>query len=1559
MASRVNMKLVVALVVGLAAIGGGAIGLYALVLNKTPEDNVRAGDEAMVNGEYGLAKRMYSRAVNKEPNNVEWLEKWRAAIEAWKPASETEFDNEFGMAFMPMLRGLAISQPTKMEPALEYLGLLYERSSMSGFPRLAIDQIESETEVLLSLMQNANPDNSDRLRLRRFRGLVYSNLLMESRVVTNDQRTMAEEDLKAVLDVSPTDGEVSVGLMRMFDARAREAAVAGRRDQFAQWRTQAMKVLDDHLLRDPTNPEVMVNRLALTIDATLEERTRGLVGTELARVTATTMTSFADRVEELSGRLMVADQLSVRNVIQRFWMLERAVVPRSNGSMTIELLKQALDNNPRNSRAMMMLAGLHLDRREYEEASDVLKAVSELPPLPVSLQGMLQRFQQTQAYFIRADTALRIRESKPDSDTAGRDELLKQAVALRAEFAKRVPSTDTQLLFLDAMIADASGDIRNALIKVQQYNQQLTSVDARGLWLEGVVSRKLEEHGRAQAAFKGILAIDPNNMSALTMLAQTELSLSNPVAALELFERVAAINPNNEELKDLIRRIRVQLGQADSDDPVEQVLINANLALRGTSDSPGSVDVAVGILRQGYEANNAAPRIALQLGSILLEGGDLDGARAVVSQAAAKHPDHERLASVNRALVSTDLMSAFAALVDSTDSSALDKALTKRGIYERFGNAEGAAAMLAEAVRLAPDEPNVIDLQFLLALQAGDLAKAREVYQSAMSRGVLSYNGLVYRARLEIFEGKRAEAMATLTQAIELGADLAPVWRLLGSQQFEAGLTQRAIESFRKAYQIKPNDMANVKSLMEVLRLSNRLEDALTVAREAERFGRSDMQFMNTWLRLESSVGGEAGRTRSMLVREQIARTNPSDRVNKLELASTYIDFASDTASRLTNETRAEYWSKSRGILDDLKAEQSDLFVTAVEARWFADQGRVAMPDGTMIDGIERARGAFIEYIISQGDEVDAVPYIEMARFMTVRGRYGIARQALEDAREHQTSQLEADKVLCMLHMELGQYATAEPLLRGIVEAGADDEQMSFLIQWIEMLLRTSNFDEAQRQVAKLGPQMRESLTVLLQRSELADATGKSQEANELLNRAVAMYPTSALAYTRRAQVRLRNPQMFDDVLIDLQQALTLEPNNTQTLQLRAGVYGSVGRYEDMLRDMVAAVRVNPNLTDVLQAVMIEYILAGQEGRAMDLVEETLAKRPRDLMLMARAARVFDDRMLWARSAELYRRGWELSGDYGFGLAHINALISQTPPRAADAERVLRQIRSLGEPAASDWQVDFAEGAIRMKRGQRNEGEAAMTQVFEKRKSSGEDVARWWRNVRGVYGDDTASLRAYLNRLIQSQPAGEDSTRWLKFFLGQALVQSESYRAEGHTLLSELQSLGSDSLFARLAYRQAGSALYAEGKFAEAFQVWSKGLDIFPGDWELSNNCAFTLATKLDRAHEALPFAKSAADSAPDQPEVYDTLARVYVRLNQFKEAEEVLATATRLVSTKRAEVSLIVTRAELDMKNGQMPRAKRSLERLRLSIATLPDLRRDFGPEIDDMLRRISSLGG
>lgn len=1568
MASRVNVKLVVALIVGLIAVGGGGVAVYMKVVHKTADENAAAGDKAMAAGEYAVAKRMYSRAVNKEPNNIEWLNKWGEAIEAWTPASDTDFDNSYRTEYIPMIRGKAFAQPDNPKAALEYLGLLYEQASLSGWPRGAVEQLDLETELLLSRMQSAAaPGNQDRLVIRRFRGLMYTELMSAQRAVEDAKVKLAEEDLRAVLDVDPKDGKAAVGLMRVMEAKAREARAAGRRERFREYRAEAMKVLEDHLARDPGDPDVLVNKLALEIDSAQDQAVEGKVGVEAMRARQAAYRAFEPQLRELAETLKTTEHELDVYVVRRLQLLEMTVLPQNRFELTLGVLDRLIASSPASSRPLMLKAILLADRGDYEQASAVLGQVSDLAPKPVSFDGYVQRNQKVRALALRANIELRQRSAMDASDEAGRAAALERAKQYRAEYAKKVPENDPELLYLTAAIAEAEGDLRKAQAEIQRYNQTqsaMTQDALRGLWFEGQVSRKLGEFGRAKAAFERILAVDPENYQALVMVAVLEERLRNPQRALEIYRQLARLNPDDESVRSAINKLEVELGLAKSDDPIEQVLVNARLAAVGTAENPGSLSQAIEILRAGLEANDQSPRLALQLANHLLALGDLDGAREVVARSLSMHPDHERLAGVNEALKGTDLYTVSMALLETAELPEIERQINRYNLSVQYGKTEQARQILDELHALAPTDPRVIELRFMDALSREDHAGAREIYRAALDAGRLSYDGLVYRARLEAVEGKHEEAINTLRQAIDLGADQAPVWRLLGAEQYQVGRLDDAIASYKRACEIQPDDIQNVKPLLELLVRRGQMDEALRRARLAERFGRNDPVFMNMWLQLEARAGGAEGVSRAILMREQMAQLNPDNTVNLLELASLYMDVASGNDPGVTDQMRKENWAKSRAIIDQLKAKRTevsldDLPLVILEARWYADQGRITHEDGTVTDGIDDARGVFVEYIVELGDKATAAPYIELARFMTQRGRYGIAKQSLMNAREFQSEQLEADKVLAALHMELGEPALAEPLFEKIVNANVDDEQESFRVRWIEMLLRQGKYAQAAEQLAKLDDSLQESLTVLLQRSETADGLGDQAEAARLLDRAVSLYPDNPLAYTRRAEFRVRDTSLLSDVLADLEQALKLDPKNTQTLRLRAGVYGSVGRYDEMVRDLTTALRADPYLTDVLEAIMIEHINNGRDGQAMDIVEETLAKRPRDLMLLARAGRIFDDRGLWTRSVRLYERGWQLSGDIGFGLAYINALISQQPPQTRRADQVLREIKTLGPEVANDWQVVFADAAIRYRAGRREEAERGLFQQYGQLVDSPPVLTKWWRNLMGLYSEDTPGLEAFCRRLLEAQESGTNAEAWAKLFLSQILVAMPSKVDEGIALLEELIALGPDSSFALLGYRQAGSALYAQQRYEEALAMWARGLEDFPGDWEMCNNSAYLLATRLNRPEEAKPFAESAVAAAPEQPDAHDTMARVHIALGDLEAATQDLELAKRHVNSRRAELSVTLTQAELDLKTGKIARARRTLERTLLAITPLPDLRKEYEDQIRDLLRRIDSLEG
>ena len=81
MATRVNTKFVLLLMIVIFTILGGVGALWFLQMRRDAERNVRQGDVAMAAGDYEMAKRMYGRAVHKEPWNLAYLDLLQDALD--------------------------------------------------------------------------------------------------------------------------------------------------------------------------------------------------------------------------------------------------------------------------------------------------------------------------------------------------------------------------------------------------------------------------------------------------------------------------------------------------------------------------------------------------------------------------------------------------------------------------------------------------------------------------------------------------------------------------------------------------------------------------------------------------------------------------------------------------------------------------------------------------------------------------------------------------------------------------------------------------------------------------------------------------------------------------------------------------------------------------------------------------------------------------------------------------------------------------------------------------------------------------------------------------------------------------------------------------------------------------------------------------------------------------------------------------------------------------------------------------------------------------------------
>ncbi|MEL7088232.1 MAG: tetratricopeptide repeat protein, partial [Planctomycetota bacterium] len=111
--------------------------------------------------------------------------------------------------------------------------------------------------------------------------------------------------------------------------------------------------------------------------------------------------------------------------------------------------------------------------------------------------------------------------------------------------------------------------------------------------------------------------------------------------------------------------------------------------------------------------------------------------------------------------------------------------------------------------------------------------------------------------------------------------------------------------------------------------------------------------------------------------------------------------------------------------------------------------------------------------------------------------------------------------------------------------------------------------------------------------------------------------------------------------------------------------------------------------------------------------------------------------------------------------------------------------------------------------------------------------------------------------------------------------------------------------------------------YAGARDAYERLLAADPDNLEVLNNLAYILAKNLEDPRAALPLAKRAAELAPDNAAVLDTLGWTYYQVNQVREARRTLEDSVRIEALPVNTQHL----ARIYTDDGDTSRARRLLE--------------------------------
>ncbi|NTX02981.1 tetratricopeptide repeat protein [Myxococcus sp. CA040A] len=297
--------------------------------------------------------------------------------------------------------------------------------------------------------------------------------------------------------------------------------------------------------------------------------------------------------------------------------------------------------------------------------------------------------------------------------------------------------------------------------------------------------------GQPQDAVKSFqkgLAIDPNDVDCLLGLVRTYLSTGAAGDAEAAALRLLKAKPDHAEGQAHLAMLRAQAGNAE-----------ALEALKVLAAAPTS----------GYFER-------FNLGGLLLDRGDLNGARAAYESALQVAPDsahtHFELGRIHlqqgtpaaavthfqkaaegapqEAMPLLMLMRAHSAqgalgLGIQAGTQALDKAQggLRRAVLEDLfklylsgGSPEGAKRTVLELRQLEPTHINYVYMHGLAVMSAGSFAEAKDLFEEALRLAPRSWQTLQALAQMHGALGERAESRRRLEEAVALvPTELGPV----------------------------------------------------------------------------------------------------------------------------------------------------------------------------------------------------------------------------------------------------------------------------------------------------------------------------------------------------------------------------------------------------------------------------------------------------------------------------------------------------------------------------------------------------------------------------------------------------------------------------------------------------------------------------------------------------------------------------------------------------------------------------------------------------------------
>ena len=1446
---KLNRKVVIVLAaIGVLLLAGVVAAIYRYrdkIWPLAPAASARLGDEAFAKGDLESALGKYGAAVGHSQGRekTEWLVKYSEM--AWKcleatPADQIAQKRSRYALFLKALDDAKRQSPDALEPRKRLVEHWFNVIRSQTHANRPYTQFFDDADNLLKI------DPTDHLTLYR-RGFVYG---MRSEVDVQAFGNKAMADFRKALDLKKDSVEYWSNYIAFLQfMRSKEKVTS---DTVVQAYQEASRNL-------PDEPSFYIGLGSfkyhvLATDERLKEKCK-------PEVLALYRTAMAKNPGSATGYMAVAEiLLSEGAAFNRSGQKEQAAAAYEKA---MAILRDARQNTDELHRISHMQAVVYERQGQFDKGIDAYReAIAELQRRAASQPASQATTRPLSPELVKAMTAelyLRLGHALLNDairkDEKARPALIEEARACLTSMRKL--SNDPASVNLEVRLALADKKDQEAfrlLEEAYDKNSNILTFESKMLLANLCMFRNIPN--KAQDVLKEMAEPAETELAVQLLLvkARCRAMLDDVAGAGTLLDEALRRDPSNENAKKM-------RGEMDTGKDRQEAALQWRL---------GQKDEAIRGMERVLQRRNTDVQVIRDLAEMYDATGRREKLMAMLADAHKRLPDDKgiqlSLAWYGEANPAKRKEAFFREIQSITDP--LERNLALAAYHTRNGEVEQAVACLDQAHLAKPK-----DARTVWQLFSAEMGRSRYDAARKWATELATLEPMAGQAAL----GELAMALRDADAAIAAFTkvlDVNPHAKEILVRRGRCYLSQQKFEQAQKDFQAAWDlDNRLLEATVGLAQVAAATKDETAAAKWIKTAFELPEGIRNKWIR-DMTVSASEKRhdpVQSLIQsREKILAVAPDDDDNRIRLGQLYTRAnqsdkaeeqflyvyehsaperirAAESLVYLYQDTRRP--EKARSILNDLQQKTED---RAGAMRVYADY-LLRMEGAT--PGCRQMIDAAIQL-----DPKSPLGYIELGKFHVIAEQWEEAIGAMEKA------------------LSIG-FKNAPDL--------SEESVRSSIVQCV---IRARLFDRARKRIDEMFARDKNDLTAFLLMDQLYEALGETENAKDILARAIKVHDDTAELYWRRGSLFLRLGEL-QEAYADLAMARKLAPEDIAVGMTLGKAYERRRLYDKARAEYVGVMSQNPSYRPAYERLLQMYLQGQDWVKFNALIEQARQSFPDDPMLLMQEGQMWMQRKDAARGLARMKQASELPRGNEARVLGVYLAYLAGAGRHEDVLSITQQRASQADPPA--WLL-AARALATAKLNDPAQADALFLQALQV--STPGESAYIFQRAREAFGDAAAAQKA--QAWGQNVPKNWE---W-QMQLGQFYCQQAYLAPKGPQRDELIQQAASQCIMARDVAPAAGtkadieftlgSLLQWADRPKEAEQVYLRVLALSPRHLQANNNLAVLYVDELNQPEKAIVHAETIMKYHDVDANLLDTYGWALAKAGQYEKAAGVLVKA-------------------------------------------------------------------